>query len=799
MGEWSERTSQKMWRQRPRLAGTSGLPAAVVCLWAILSGCGTTTQAPDFYRFGDHLATDAIVSAPAVVTTEQEAPPLEWNFSKIGGTWLSMRGMVGFTPKGELAVKGENGKSPLIVSPEKPPIDWTHYETLVIRMVAGGGEHIKLRFQQQEYVQKLAPPMRYRVYRFDLNLNTPSFKGRLIIEPTDSTNQTALIDYIKLIPRKITFPKPAGVCFPGKRSEYRRAIYAHAPSSIRYRVGIPERATLRFGVGVLAGSDPLTFRIRAGEGGEVLFTKEVNDPGRWKEAAVDLTGYGGESLDLVFETEGRQGAVGFWATPVLSTASRRSKPNIVLYLVDTLRADHTSLYGYTRETTPNLKRLGSEGIVFEDCQSQSTWTKPSVASLLTSLHTLAHGMQAFIDTIPPGAVTLAQSIRKHGYVTASILANPFSGRNSGLDRGVDHLFEHPALNPFRRPEERASDSAALNRVALPWIEAHREEPFFLYLHSTDPHYPYQPPAAEEARFANPAETAAFDHDYDILSGAVGTYAGGAVFNRATARAKGVDPDRWVRRALDRYDAEIAFNDKNIGRLIDKLRELGILDNTLVVIVSDHGEEFLEHGWTTHGHSLYNELTHVVCLLWNRKLIPTPRRVTEPVQLIDVMPTLLDLLGIRPEGIQEGQSLLPLIRGEKFERNGAVMASRLPEDGPPPPGGGIPENRIGTVARTNKQWKLIYREHGKRVGLKKVELYERLSDPHEKRDVAPNHPEIVQPMLDRTIEWIRQQRRLHQILGEGEKGKLDTATLERLRTLGYIGGGAAATSKTKPKE
>ena len=191
-----ERTSPKVRRQCPkpraRSAGAGSLLSAAAFLCLILSGCGTTTPAPDFYRFGDHLASEAIVSAPAMATTEQEAPPLEWNFSKVGGTWLSMRGMVGFTPKGELAVKGENGKSPLIVSPEKPPIDWTRYETLVIRMVTGGGSHIKLRFQQQEYVQKLAPPMRYRVYRFNLKLNTPSFKGRLIIEPTDSTNQTAL-------------------------------------------------------------------------------------------------------------------------------------------------------------------------------------------------------------------------------------------------------------------------------------------------------------------------------------------------------------------------------------------------------------------------------------------------------------------------------------------------------------------------------------------------------------------------------------------------------------------------------
>ncbi|MCP5117090.1 MAG: sulfatase, partial [bacterium] len=286
----------------------------------------------------------------------------------------------------------------------------------------------------------------------------------------------------------------------------------------------------------------------------------------------------------------------------------------------------------------------------------------------------------------------AASLRKEGYFTASVIANPFPGRNTGLERGVDHLLEYPVVHRSRREEERATDSGALNRVVLPWLKRHRDHPFFLYVHSTDPHAPYRPPAEEEAKFANPADTAAFDRDYNQLRQTIRAYGGGAVFQRKDARAKGIDPDQWVSRAVDRYDGEAAFNDRNIEQLVDSLRKLGVLDNTLIVVLSDHGEEFLEHGWTTHGHSLYQELTHTVCLMWNPKLIPAPARIAEPVQLIDVMPTVLDLLGVQPTGVVQGQSLTPLIRGESFDRKGAVMASRLAQKASPPPGGGIPENR-----------------------------------------------------------------------------------------------------------
>jgi len=755
----------------------------VVLLAGLLAGC-SREPSWQIYRFDDHLERDAAVDAPAKVSSLEAAPPLEWDFSEPVVTWLPVRGKMGFRPEGQLVVKGE-GQSPLIMSPEEPVIDWTRYESLVLRMVVVGGNRIRLRFPQQVYEKSLAPPLQFQVYRFDLNFRGPSYKARLVIEPTDSPNQLAVIDYIKLIPRRTRFTRPAGVLMVGKQGEHRRAIYARAPSTITYEIPVPGDARLRFGLGV-AQDQPVTFRVRVD--GEAVFSASMADSAVWRDEEVDLSRYGGDRVRLAFEMEGPEGAVGFWAAPLVTTPEPKSKPNIVLYMIDTLRADHTSLYGYPRKTTPVLERLGSEGVVFEDCQAHSTWTKPSVATLLTSLHTPAHGIDEFTDTIPRGAVTLAEALRRAGYVTASITGNPFSGRSSGLERGVDQLFEYPVVHRHARRVEGATDSAALNRLAFPWLERHLGEPFFLYLHSTDPHAPYAPPKMTEAEFADPAETPEFQRDYEKLKQMRAGYGGGAVFNRRQAEARGVDPDLWVRRAMDRYDGETLFNDRNIGLLIEKLEALGLLENTLIVVVSDHGEEFLEHGWTTHGHSLYEEVLRVVCLMWNPRLLPRGKRIPEPVGLVDIMPTILDLVGVEANGLMQGRSLLPLIRGEASWAGRPVMAARLPERTPPPPGGGIPENRTTTIAWVDADWKLIYRPDGESAGLPRIELYDRRADRAERHNLAGRRPDVVQRLVAEVQRWWQAQEQVRELLGPARQTTLDPAAIERLRSLGYIGPG-----------
>ena len=403
---------------------------------------------------------------------------------------------------------------------------------------------------------------------------------------------------------------------------------------------------------------------------------------------------------------------------------------------------------------------------------------------MTSLYSYTHGIVNDYDTIPASAATLAEQLRAAGYVTASMVANPFAGRTTGLQRGFDYVLEYPTVQRNRtEAADRGTDSAAVNKIAFPWLAQHRDEPFLLYAHTTDPHAPYRPPAPFDARFANPAESARFDAQYMKLRDER-EYGGGTVINRASCTKAGIDPDRFIRQAVDRYDGEILHNDSSLELLVGELKKLGVLDNTLIIVVSDHGEEFWDHGWTAHGHSVYQELTHCMFMMWNPKLLPSPRRVAVPVQLIDVMPTVLDLLGLRIPPVVEGRSLVPLARGQAFQRRTPVMASRFAHPGARPDGP-VRENRTDSFAFVEPKWKLIYRT--KDVGLDRIELYDRMADRKEQNNVAAANPREVDRIMAEVGQWIEAQKKIRAVLGRGAKSTLDAQTIEQLRSLGYLGG------------
>jgi arylsulfatase A-like enzyme len=768
-------------------------PALLLALWA---GCGRAPQPkpqpgtiPALYRFDDNLASAGTVSAPqAAPSATAVADPVVWkNFrSPQDVTWDLLRGRMGVR-NDELIVKGE-GSSPVIVSPGTFPIDWSLYEAVRIRMMAEGGREVKIKIGDDEFQQPLAPPRVYKVYRFDLHIESaPRGSRPLAIMPTDSLFALTAISFIELTPRKLAFAGAAGRQFVGKQDEYRNTLYVHSPSTVTFEVPVPPSGRLHFGMGIAEKGRPVTFRLLAGAENTELFAKKVEDPGIWEDADADLSRYANRRVKLVFRTESESSdGVGFWANPRITAGPPRQRPNILLYMIDTLRADHSNLYGYARDTTPFLKKLGDKGLVFDDCHAQATWTKPSVASLLTSIYSFTHGMVNDYDTIPQGATTLAEQLRAAGYVTAGVVSNPFAGKASGLQRGFDYMMEYPVVHRYRTDAaDRGTDSAALNKVVMPWLERHKDEPFFLYAHTTDPHAPYRPPAGFEEKFANPAETAEFNRDYARLRDKR-QYGGGTVVSRAGCARDGIDPDRFIRRAIDRYDGEILHNDHSLELLAGKLKELGILDNTLIVVVSDHGEEFWEHGWTAHGHSVYQELTHCVFLMWNPKLLPVARRIAEPAQLVDVMPTVLDLLGIQPQGIMEGQSLGPLAKGQPFQRKGPVMSSRFAHPKARPTGF-VPENRTDSFAILTSDWKLIYRDKAKAAGLNPVELYDRKNDRTDSANVAAGRPEQAKRMMAEVNQWIDAQKQVKIMLGPRGTTTLDPQTIERLRSLGYLGG------------
>ena len=731
----------------------------------------------------DDLLSSATVRASNATSQARDAEPVVWQnfFSSKDFTWSLLRGRVGYR-NGDLMMKGE-GSTPVIVSPKEPAIDWSLYEAVEIRMSAAGGTEAKIRVGDVEVKQKLGAPNQYQVYRFDVHVDAPKGTRPLAVMPTDSLNDIVAIRSIKLIPRLEDYPQPSGRRSVGKQDEYRNAIYIHSPSSLTFDIAPPRNAHLHFAAGTTAKDAPVKFRVQV-EGAD-LYSQSIADPAGWTDADVDLSAYGGRKVKLTLITEtARDGAVALWANPLITSGNERRRPNVLVYMIDTMRADHASLYGYARDTTPFLKKLGANGIVFDDAHAQATWTKASTASLLTSLYSYTHGIVGDFDTIPTGAATLAEQLRANGYVTASIVANPFAGRTTGLERGFDYMLEYPTV--LRRRTEaadRGTDSAALNKVVIPWLEQHRGEPFFLYAHATDPHAPYRPPPPYDGTFAKPAENTAFDAHY-MKFRTEREYGGGTVVSRENCAKAGLDPDRFIQQAIDRYDGEIQHNDKSLELLVDELKRLGVLNDTLIIVVSDHGEEFWDHGWTAHGHTVYQELTHVALMMWNPKLLPAPRRLSAPVQLIDVMPTVLDLLGLRIPPLVEGSSLAPLAKGQPLRRRTPVVASRFAHPGARPDGP-VRENRTGSFAMIEPKWTLIYRD--KDVGIPRLELYDRVADRKEQNNVAARHPREVDRMMAELSQWIAAQKKIRTVLGHGGKSTMDQRTLEQLRSLGYLGG------------
>lgn len=319
------------------------------------------------------------------------------------------------------------------------------------------------------------------------------------------------------------------------------------------------------------------------------------------------------------------------------------RPNILIYMVDTLRADHLGCYGYDRPTSPSIDRFALDATLFTEMTAQSSWTRPAVASVFTGLNPQIHGTNGRSDAIPDSVELLAEIFQELGWDTAAVITNGNVGRKFGFDRGFE-IFNWLRERAQKPEVHQLSDK--VNEQAFPWLENRSpERPFLLYLHTTDPHGPYMPRSPFRERFVSAAVDPELGSNQRI----------------ADLGNAGADPDdESVRSLLDLYDAEIAFNDAAFGALLDKLRDLGLYESTLIVLLSDHGEEFGEHDHLAHGKSLFDEQLKVPLVV----RFPDGRGVGATVdsmaRQIDVLPTLLDYVGAEIPAAVQGRSLLPAV-------------------------------------------------------------------------------------------------------------------------------------------
>ena len=323
-----------------------------------------------------------------------------------------------------------------------------------------------------------------------------------------------------------------------------------------------------------------------------------------------------------------------------------SRPNLIFIVVDALRADHVSAYGYDRPTTPNLDTFMTGGARFAEATTPSSWTFPSNAGMLTGRMPTRIRMNdwgSFSATVPSAEVMLAEALRDGGYQTVGFVNNYYLDEQFGMDQGYD-LYER------LKDSELAAD---LNRMAFDWLDeggVDGDKPLFLFMYYYDPHSWYDPPPPYDTlydpNYTGTLTPEVYQHGQQVVSGEI------------------VPTPRDVRHLLALYDGEITYWDYHLDRFLDRLAAEGLLNNALVVVTSDHGQMFGEHGKWVHRNSLYEEVLRVPLFIYFPGVVPAGRVVETPVFTGDLMPTVLDLVGLPTPAGLDGRSLRPLMVGNQ---------------------------------------------------------------------------------------------------------------------------------------
>lgn len=454
------------------------------------------------------------------------------------------------------------------------------------------------------------------------------------------------------------------------------------------------------------------------------------------------------------------------ATPKNSASGKRSAANVVLVLIDTLRADHLSMYDNgSRVQTSFLDKFSKESMVFDRVWAQENWTKPSIASLLTGLYSATHQTKTEKNKIPSSAVMIQEHFSKLGFETAGFVANGYVSDKFGFRRGWNTWTNYVREGKRNRAEFVADD-------AVNWLKKRKEDkPFYLYVHTIDPHVPYIPPVKYRALYDN-----------EPYNGVVKSTQTATLLEKIkTGAVRLSERDKIRLEAL--YDGEITYHDEHLEKIYRELEAQGLLENTVMAVTSDHGEEFFEHGSVGHGHTLYEELLHVPLFIrlpgahTQKKAVHFPQEV----ELVDVLPTMCELLGIEvPDGVQ-GESLIPQLNGIEPRWPNAVFS----------------EFMDGQLAARTERFKLIYR------GLRTT-LFDLKEDPRETSDLSDELPEALVLMRDvlglhmgmfspgGVLESNGEKKnnatknkakvKVHQ----REEAVIDTQTRKQLEALGYMG-------------
>ncbi len=605
-------------------------------------------------------------------------------------------------------------------------------------------------------------------------------------EKDDSRKGPTMFDIlsVSVVPKELNYAKSkAGMSGEAWGTATRRALYSHIPGKLEYLVKVPEKARLDFGFGMLKNDVPVKYKVSIRDkkaGTRTLLEKTCSGDGPWPQHSVDLSGRAGKAVTLILETEAeRAGNVAFWGAPTLSGRRATEKPNVIFYVIDGAGADFMSVYGYNRRTTPNLERLAAEGAVFENAYSNSSWTKVSVPSFMTSLHcTVLGGNKTESDPLPGQAVTMAERMHRAGYMTEVLTSNPYCGRASSLDRGVDSVMD----SYF---EEKTIWSSDFHGEFWSFREAYPGEPYWVHFQPTDVHWPWKPVAPFAGLFASAEDRQAFTEMRDKIMEIPGESFAERI------EKLGIDRIRYSQNNRKLYDEAMAYQDYTIGKLVGRIKDRGEWENTLFIVAADHAYEsaglpLLDPEPLKWDHPiLAAQVSRIpMIFVWAGK-IAAGQRFSQPVSMIDMLPTILELAGLPAPEIAQGQSLAPLLLGKPGWKPRPVIFDEFNIEN---------EYFVGSIEVLDGRWGASLRidprpdekkDERQRLRPAPLLVFDVWEDPYALKSLHEERPDLVEKyakMLDRIY---KEHQALAKKFTRAGEVPMTQDQIETLRSLGYL--------------
>jgi arylsulfatase A-like enzyme len=574
--------------------------------------------------------------------------------------------------------------------------------------------------------------------------------------------------------------------------EYSLNCLAAPPKSeFRMDLKIPQNANfvLEFGYGILNefrnrdSEQPIKFRLLLKRSGsideETLFSKTID----WAttrdiiQERVDLTSYEGSRVQLSFltdtisseaENEKSPPIIPVWVNPLIYQKTNNDQTNIILISLDTVRPDHLGCYGYDKNTSPAIDRFAEDSVLFKEVYSTTSWTLPGHVSLLTSLDCRNHQVYFPLQKMNPDDPTLADILRTRQFYCAAFTGGGYLSETYGFSKGFDSYQE---VKLHGDQAIRFDEAERLGELASDWLEENKDKSFFLFLHTYQPHDPYANLSPVGREFLD--ENAEWEQvKMESL------FEGKGRFDTQFSASE-------IKNIIALYDGEIKYTDVFfVQPILDKLKELGLYESSLIIITSDHGEEFFDHEAWLHDHSIYNEGIKIPLIIKFPGGEHKGKRIDKTARITDILPTILDQMRIKTRNPRfDGTSLLPLIQGKEIIQQSFISDLALREF----------ELAPSVISIKKDNFKFILNEkisspHVKRIVRNfdgsQIELYDLEKDPQETKNLAANiaYRDMCFELLD-SINRLYEQA--DAVKKERDEVTLDQSLRERLRALGYI--------------